>query len=346
MSVTLKSIAARVGKSVTTVSRALAGYDDVSEATREQVRQVASELGYEPNIIARQLQKQRTDTLALILPTFGPRFSDPFFSEFLAGVGNEAARHGFDLLVSTCAPGDEEETTYLKHIRSRRVDGFIIVRTRRQDTRLALLQAHGYPFAAFGRVEADTDFPLIDEDSRLGIKLMVDHLVELGHTRLACITAPSDLMLAHYRLTGFIEALESHGLPVDSDLIIEGDLTQKSGRKVGKQLLSRADLPSAIVACNDLMALGAMSAAQERGLVVGHDISITGFDDIPPAEHAHPPLTTVRQPVYQIGAMVCQMLVNVIEGEEIQERQVILQPSLVVRQSSGRFRLAAQSAGG
>jgi hypothetical protein len=98
MSVTLKMIAERVGKSITTVSRALAGYDDVSEATRQQVQQVALELGYEPNIVARQLQKQRTDTLALILPTFGPRFSDPFFSEFLAGVGNEAAQQGFDLL--------------------------------------------------------------------------------------------------------------------------------------------------------------------------------------------------------------------------------------------------------
>ena len=341
MTVTLKSIAERVGKSVTTVSRALAGYDDVSEATREQVRQVALELGYEPNIIARQLQKQRTDTLALILPTFGPRFSDPFFSEFLAGVGNEAARHGFDLLVSTCAPGDEEAATYLKNIRSRRVDGFIIVRTRRQDARIAILQEYGYPFAAFGRVEGSNDFPLVDEDCELGIRLVVDHLVEAGHTRLACIAAPSDLMLAHYRLKGFVDALETHGLPVDAELIIEGNLTQQSGREVGEQLLSRSDPPTAIVTCNDLMALGAMSAAQERGLVVGRDVSITGFDDIPPAEHAHPPLTTVRQPVYRIGGVVCQMLVKVIKGEEIQERQVILQPSLVVRQSSGRFRLAA-----
>lgn len=333
--VTLKMIAERVGKSITTVSRALAGYNDVSQATREQVRQVALDLGYEPNLIARQLQKRRTDTLALILPTLGPRLSDPFFSEFLAGVGNEATQEGFDLHVSTRSPGDEEKEAYLRNIRSRRVDGFIIVRTRRYDDRISILREHNIPFAAFGRIEGDNDFPLVDEDSELGIKLVVDHLIELGHTRLACITAPSNLMLAHYRLRGFISALERHGLPVDKSLIIEGDFTQRTGWSVGGVLLDRPKPPSAIVACNDLMALGAISAAQERGLVVGRDVSISGFDDIPSAEHAHPALTTVHQPVEQIGAMVCRMLIKVIRGETLQEPQVILQPSLVIRQSSG-----------
>ena len=123
-------------------------------------------------------------------------------------------------------------------------------------------------------------------------------------------------MQAHYRRKGFISTLENHGIPVDSTLIVEGDLTQRSGREVAAQLLDISERPTAIAACNDLMALGAMSAAQER---------------------AHPPLTTVRQPIYQIGSMVCKMLVNVIRGEQIAEQQVILQPSLVVRQSTGNF---------
>lgn len=335
MSVTLKEIAERVGRSVTTVSRALAGYDDVSEATREKVRQVARELGYEPNVVARQLQRRRTDTLALILPTFGPRFSDPFFSEFLTGVGNEAARYGFDLLVSTRSPGEEEKETYLKNIRSRRVDGFIIVRTRRHDPRIALLLEHNYPFAAFGRVEGNNKFPLVDEDSELGISLAVNHLIELGHTRLACIAAPSDLMLAYYRLKGFMNALEAHGLSVDESLIIEGNLTQQAGREIGGRLLDRPNPPTAIVACNDLMALGAMSAALERKLIVGKHISITGFDDVPLAEYAHPPLTTIHQPIYRIGTMVCEMLIKVLKEEETAGQQIILQPSLVARQSSG-----------
>lgn len=336
VSATLKEIAQRVNRSVTTVSRALAGYDDVSETTREQVRRVALELGYEPNIIAQQLQKRRTDTIALILPTFGPRFSDPFFSEFLAGVGNEAARHGFDLLVSTRAPGPEEELAYLKNIRSRRVDGFVILRTRRQDARIALLLEQHYPFVAFGRIAGDNNFPLVDEDGELGVRLVVNHLIEQGHTRLGCIAAPAELMFAQYRLQGFVNTLETRGLAVDPALIIEGDLTQRAGREVGGRLLDMPNPPTAIVACNDLMALGAMSAAQERGLVVGQDVAITGFDDTPWAENAHPPLTTVHQPIYKIGSMVCEMLVNLIKGEPLAEQQIILQPTLVIRQSSGK----------
>jgi DNA-binding LacI/PurR family transcriptional regulator len=166
------------------------------------------------------------------------------------------------------------------------------------------------------------------------MQLMVEHLIEHGHTRLACIAGSSDLMLVHYRLKGFIRALKARGIPVDKSLIIEGDLTQRSGREVTKKLLRMSQPPTAIAACNDLMALGAMSTAQEWGLIVGKDISITGFDDIPLAEHAHPPLTTIHQPIYKIGSMVCEMLINVIKGAQLAEQQIVLQPSLVVRQSS------------
>ncbi|GAB4439290.1 MAG: LacI family DNA-binding transcriptional regulator [Anaerolineae bacterium] len=335
MTVTLKQIAEQVGKSVTTVSRALAGYDDVSKSTRQQVVQVAQALGYEPNATAQQLRRQRTDTVAIILPTFAPRFSDPFFSEFLAGAGNEAARHGFDLLVSSRAPGDEEETTYLKHIRGRRVDGFIIVRTRRQDPRIEILQSYNYPFVAFGRTEGPLNFPFIDEDSELGVRLMVDHLVQLGHRRIAWLGAPLNLMFGQYRQRGFINALATHGLKPDPALLREGDLTQRMGRQLAGELLDLRQRPTAIMSANDLMALGAMSAAQERGLIVGKQVTIAGFDDVPLAEHSHPPLTTVHQPVHRIGEMACDMLIKLIEGAPLPERQVLLKPELVVRASSG-----------
>lgn len=336
MSITLKEIARRTGKSITTVSRALADYDDVSADTKALVQRVADELGYTPNLLARRLQKRRADTIGLILPTFGPRFSDPFFSEFLAGVGNMAVEHGYDLLVSTQAPGDRELQFYRQKVKSRQVDGFVIVRTRRHDARIAYLHDAGFPFVSFGRIEGELDFPFVDVDGIQGMRMVGEHLIGLGHRRIACLSAPSDLLFTEHRLTGLRQAMAAHNLDPDNDCrIVLGDLTQKSGYEATMRLLDSAQPPTAIAACNDLMALGAMSAIQERGLQVGRDIAVTGFDDIPMAEHSHPPLTTVHQPIYQIGKMVCEQLIRLILNEALECPQVILEPILMVRQSSG-----------
>jgi LacI family transcriptional regulator len=270
----------------------------------------------------------------LIIPTFGPRFSDPFFSEFLAGIGNRAAQFGYDLLVSTHAPGEEELIAYSAMIHSRRVDGFILVRTRRKDARIECLQEAGFPFVAFGRAESKQDFPFVDEDSAYGMRLITRHLTSQGHEHIALIAPPLDLMFTHYRLQGFKEGLADACLPVKRTPIVTGDLTQRGGFEQAAKLLDLPSPPTAIAACNDLMAFGAMSAAQERGMTVGKDISITGFDNIPMAEYSHPPLTTIHQPIYQIGGRVCEMLIQQIQGNPLDERSVLLKPELIVRQSS------------
>jgi LacI family transcriptional regulator len=335
MVVKLKDIAQATGKSITTVSRALNDYDDVSAETKSLVMRVAKELGYTPNTWAQRLQKQHTETIGLIIPTFGPRFSDPFFSELLAGIGNRAAQLGYDMLVSTRSPGEEERAAYQAAIDGRRVDGFVLVRTRRQDERISVLQESDFPFVAFGRAEEKLNFPFVDEDGTYGMKLVVEHLVSLGHKRIACLAPPPELMFAHYRLQGFREGLAEAGLQANDSLILIGNLTQRGGYEQAGKLLDLPTPPTAIAACNDLMAFGAMSAAQERGLVVGKDIAITGFDDIPMSEYAHPSLTTLHQPLYQIGGMVCEMLIQLIRGEPLDEKYILLKPELMVRQSSG-----------
>ena len=332
--VTLKDIARETGKSVTTVSRALNNYGDVSAETRALIMRVADEMGYTPNTLAQRLQKQRTDTIGLIIPTFGPRFSDPYFSEILAGIGNCAASFGYDILVSTHAPGEEELVAYRAAIRGRRVDGFILVRTRREDARVKCLQEANFPFVAFGRTETRLDFPYVDEDSAYGMKLVAEHLTGLGHRRIACIAPPLDLKFAQYRLQGFMNGLREAGIPKDDTLIVFGDLTQRGGYEQASKLLDLPSPPTAIAACNDLMAFGAMSAIQDRGLVVGEDVAVTGFDDIPMAEYAHPPLTTVHQPIYKIGVTVCEMLIQLIQGKPLDERYILLIQELVVRRSS------------
>ncbi len=335
-SVTLKDLATELGLSITTVSRALGGYNDVAEGTRHRVMQAAEDMGYVPSATARRLQKGRTDTIGFVIPTSGPRFSDPFFSELLAGIGNAAARHNFDLLVSTRPPDTvEEQAAYRRMAQGRLVDGLLVVRTRVEDWRIAYLSEVGLPFVAFGRSDLDVDFPFVDEDGVLGLELVTRHLAEMGHRHLAFISAPQSLMFCDLRWAGLEAALQRYGLSVNPEHMIISDLTQRGGFSAMNQLLDMPSPPTAVIACNDLMALGAISAAQRRGLVVGRDLAITGFDDIPLAEHSHPSLTTIRQPIYDIGCRICDMLVRLVKGEDLAERHILLQPELVVRESSG-----------
>ncbi|HFD38668.1 MAG TPA: LacI family transcriptional regulator [Anaerolineae bacterium] len=337
--VTLKDLAANLGLSITTVSRALAGYGDVAEATRRRVQEAAAEMGYVPDATARRLRTGRTDTIGFVIPTSGPRFSDPFFSELLAGIGNEAARHNYDLLVSTRPPGTpEEEATYRRLVESHLVDGLLVVRTRIEDRRIAYLAETGFPFVAFGRSDLDVDFPYVDEDGVQGLTLVVEHLLDQGHRRLAYLSAPQDLMFSFYRRRGLETALQRYGLELPAECDIIGDLTQRGGFRAMNQLLDLPAPPTAVIACNDLMALGAISAAQKRGLTVGRDVAVTGFDDIPLAEHSHPPLTTVRQPIYDIGRRICNMLIRLVRGESLTERHILLKPELVIRESSSTNR--------
>ena len=338
MRVRLKDIAKKVGFSVTTVSRALTGYDDVAEETRNLIVQTAEEMGYRPDVMARRLQKQRTDTLGFVVPTFGPRFSDPFFSELLAGIGNEAASHDYDLLVSTQPPDTPAEAlAYDRLVRERRVDGMLLTRTRINDVRIAYLLERNFPFTVFGRSQVQTDYPYVDMDGERGIYDATQHLIELGHQDIAIILPPGDLMFTVHRRTGFYRAMQAHGLTMDAAWEESGDLTERGGYAATYRLLAGSRRPTAIVACNDLMALGVMRAAQEYGLVVGQNLSVVGFDDITLAENAHPPLTTVRQPIYQIGRHVCYMLVRTLSGEalDVDESQVLFEPELVIRDSSG-----------
>ena len=335
MPVTLKDIAERVGKSVPTVSRALGNHADISLETRAEVQRVASELGYEPSATALNLKTRRTNTISLILPAHAQlRFSDPFFSAFLTGVVEAAAARSVELSVSADLE-DDVRAAYLKQIRSRRTDGFIVMRTQRQDSRIDLLREHDVPFVAFGRVEGNNDFCYVDEDGASGIRQVIDHLAALGHRRLAYISEPAFLTKSFHRFAGFRDGLAANNLPFDPALVIEANFRQASGRQSAMRLLDMADAPTAIVCANDLLALGAMNEAQSRGLAVGQDVSITGFDDILLAEYAHPALTTVHQAAQELGGMVAEMLLRLINKEPLEQQQIIVEPVLVVRGSSG-----------
>ena len=336
MAVTLKDIANNVGVSVTTVSRALAGYSDVSAITRERIKQAATDLGYFPNITAQRLRKQRTDMLGFIMPTFGPRFSDPFFSEFIAGIGTEAGEHDYDLLVSTHAPDSEgENKAYERAAGGGWVDGLIVVRTRENDSRLKLLTEKSFPFVAFGRTDDQLDFPFVDEDSAAGMEILTQHFIDLGHRCIGFIAPPAGLMFGRYRMQGFQQAMAKNSLDIRPEWIVEGDMTQNGGADVVENLLNLNPRPTAIICGNDLMAIGAANRIRQHSLVVGKDIALGGFDDIPLAAFVSPPLTTLHQPIYEIGRRTCAMLINLLNDGAPQNEHILLMPSLVVRESSG-----------
>lgn len=337
MPTTIRDVAKRLNLSITTVSRALDGYDDVAEETRQRVIQTAREMGYVPTRAARQLRKKRTDMIGYIMPTSQPRFSDPFFSEFIAGLGDEALNQHFELLISVAPPDEEAEIlTYQNWVYGKRVDGLILSRMRQKDWRVDFLESTGFPFTAFGRTNSHHRHPHIGVDGKNGIRQLVHHLVEQGHQRIAFICAPQTLTLQKDRFDGYLAGLRDANLPFDPSLLAEGDLTRKGGYLAALRLLSLPTPPTAIIGVNDLTAIGALRAVHEKGLQAGKQIAIAGFDGIEDTEHSHPPLTTVRQPVYEIARQLIRLLVKLINGEEVEEGQILIQPELIIRSSTLR----------
>ncbi|MBX3062170.1 MAG: LacI family DNA-binding transcriptional regulator [Anaerolineae bacterium] len=339
MQVTLRDIAQKTGYSITTVSRALAGYDDVNQETRQRIIAAASQLGYQPNLVARQLRSQRTQTLGLIIQANDRHsFSNDFFSQLILGIGDSASNEGYSLLISAQSPGDAEMAAYRDMVGGQRVDGMIVARTREHDPRISYLKTQRIPFVVNGRgtPNEDSDFAYIDADNREGIRRVTEHFIALGHRHIGLILPPEGIVSGYYRYEGYRDALLQHDLPYRAEYVVRGDLLRTGGYAAANHLLDHFPQITAIVACNDLMAIGAMSALQQRGIAVGNSIAVSGFDDIPAAEYASPGLTTVHQPIYEIGQGLVRMLIGLIDGEEEQQTHVILPTTLVIRESSGK----------
>lgn len=332
MKVTLKTIAAESGFSITTVSRALAGYNDVNEQTRRRIIEIAERLGYQPNLAARHLRSKHTHTIGMIISRT-EQFADPFYMELLSGVGREASEHGYDLLLSAQTRGEAELSGYRRIVEGRRVDGIVLARVMENDPRIEYLQQQALPFVIFGPSTA-THYPSIDMDGVAGMRLLVRHLAEQGHRRIGIIKSPPELFFTSQRFRGYQQTMAELGLPINDAIIVQGNLTQQSGLVATQHLLDLPEPPTAIIAFNDLMALGVMTAIQNRQLVVGQDVAVAGFDDIPAAAGATPPLTTVRQPIYDIGSRLLRMLLKLIHGETLAESQVLVAPELIIRDST------------
>ncbi len=336
MRITIRDVAQKTNLSITTVSRALDGYDDVAEETRQTIIRTALEMGYTPNRAARQLRRQRTDTFGYILPASSSGLADPFFSEFIAGLADETAARNLDLLISTADQSSEgEKRQYQRWAQSGKVDGIILNRILMEDWRIGFLKSQTTPFVSLEKPENGEVFHGIEVDPRPAILELMEHLVNLGHSRIAYIGTKAPLKINHDRKNAYIQGLTKANIAIDPAIMVGTVLTSVGGYEAAGELLDLSLPPTAIFCVNDLTAIGAMHAVHQRGLKVGRDIAIAGFDGISDTAHTQPGLTTIDQPVYQIGRRLVSILENLISGQPDDTLAETIQPRLVLRGSTG-----------
>ncbi len=334
--VTLKEVAATAEVSYQTVSKVLNGQMQVSKETEARIWSAVKVLGYHPDFKARNLRMQRSGMIGY---SWAPRPADQvntILDQFLRSMMDAAERAGYHVLPFPHRDPQKQIAGYEELIKSGRVDGFVLSSVEFDDPRIAFLLEQNFPFVAFGRSNADWDIPYVDVDGAAGLRMATEHLIALGHRRIAVLAWPEGSRVGENRMEGYYAALQAAGIAVEEKMIARGEGRVGFGWVATLRWLERApeDRPTAIVALNDAMAIGAMRAGEEKGLRVGIDLAIAGFDDSPMVQYLSPPLTSVQQPIWQVGQQIVRILVGILNDEATADRQILLPPRLIVRGST------------
>jgi LacI family transcriptional regulator len=330
---TIRQIAKLAGVSRSTVSRVINDHPNVSPETREQVLQVVAETGFHPDPIARSLSSRRAGIIGLVIPlAIQSLFEDPFFPRLMQGISQGCNSHDYTLALFLLHSLEEEAKIYARISRRQLLDGVIVTSTPAGDPLIPQLAANRIPFVMHGRHE-DSRVSFIDVDNATGAYTAVTHLIRLGRRRIGCITGPSVSLAAEDRKKGYLKALLERRVPIDEGLIVRGDFTETSSYEAMQRLLRQA--PDAVFVASDSMALGVLRALREAGKRVPDDVAVVGFDDLPQATTADPPLTTVRQPIQRAGVLAVETLIDILENGAEPARRIILPTELVIRASCG-----------
>lgn len=330
MIVTMRDVAERAGVSVTTVSHVINETRPVSDELRDRVRSAMDQLGYRPNRLARSLRQGRTYTIGMIVPDS----ANPFFAEMARHVEDATFSHGYSLILCNSDGDLDKERFYVRRLAEKQVDGILFIAAGGGGDHIEPLLKRRIPVVLVDRILPHVAVDAVLTDNRGGGCIATQHLLDLGHRRIACIAGPSDVTPSGERVAGYRQALQDAGAAVDEGLIVRGGFDYESGYRAAGQLLSRSPRPSAIFACNDLMAVGAISAAVRMGLRVPDDVSIMGFDDVRLASFTVPLLTTVRQPKQEMGVLAATLLLARIEDPDLPPQRHLLETSLIVRQTT------------
>lgn len=336
---TIKDVAREAGVSIATVSYVMnKRYELVSEKTRDRVLETALRMGYRPNTIARNLQAKRTNLLAYAWHSNPADQPNMVMDQFIYELAHAAETHNYHLLTFTHTKNNPI-AVYSELIRSGRVDGFVLAGTAQNDPRIKFLMGQSFPFVSFGRANPDWDehYHWVDTNGTAGMATATEHLITLGHERIAFLGWPIESLSGNYRLAGYRQAMRTHGLPIAEHYLVHNHYNENSIEQTfaAWQRLPPEQRPTAIIAVADYVAVAAMRTAEVFGYEIGKTMSIVGFDDAPFVRYLQPGLTTLAQPLAAVADRLVQMIDVLINAKTLEHTHILFAPDLMVRGSSG-----------
>ena len=327
--VTIRDVAKRAGVSIATVSRVLNNTSNVKEDKRQRVEEAIRALRFTPNAIARSLHRKKTGGLGVILPYV----EGEFFSEFLRSVDQTSQKNGRFLMISSSHRSKDSMVLAMKSMRAR-VDGLVIMAPEMDEDILEVLVALRIPAVFVNTLTESMPFETINYDNYQGGYLATEHLLKLGHRKIAMLKGPEMSFDANERLRGYREALHAYGIPLRTEWELPGDFSLEAGYEAANTLRSMHCMPTAVFGANDQSLIALTSVLRDSGLSIPKDISFVGFDDIPSARYVSPPLTSIHVPIYEMGSMSIQRIIDLEETEATTFQHTTLEVELVVREST------------
>ncbi|MCZ0756552.1 LacI family DNA-binding transcriptional regulator [Anoxybacillus sp. J5B_2022] len=330
--VTISDVAKLANVSTATVSRVLSNSGNVKKETTEKVLEAIQKLNYQPNILARQLRKLETKTILVVVPDI----TNTFFSKILRGIEHVAIENDYEVLLGDTGNNVERERVYLDILRQKKADGMILL-TARLESHLLEEIASEFPVVLACEYLEGSTIPTVSIDNVSSARKATEYLINLGHRRIGFISGPLNVILSRDRLKGFRQAMAQHNIPIESFLVQEGDFSFESGYNMMMKFLALDQPPTAVFAANDEMAIGAIKAIKSKGLRVPDDISVVGFDDIQFASIYEPALTTISQPMFEIGKKAMELLIKLINKDQLEKNQYILRDRLIIRDTCKKY---------
>ena len=331
---TIRDVAKLAAVSSITVSRVINNSGYVSKATRERVEKAIKELNYVPNTLATSFRSNRTYTIALVVPDV----TNPYWTTVARGVEDVAAEKDYSVILCNTDEDSAKESRYIEILLRRQVDGILIAPATDDGERLLPIRSQETPCVILDREVKHFNADVVRCDSVAGSRELTQHLLDIGHRRIAMISGPATVSTAEDRVEGYRRALQERGLTVDENLVKRGEYKQSSGYRLMREVMTDGLSPSAVFAANNFIAVGVMEAIREAGLRVPEDIALVCFDDLPQASLIYPFLTIVAQPAYEIGTTSAELLLEQLTGKtQRKERAVVLETELIIRESCGQY---------